>query len=215
MAIAIVLGGQKHIELGAIEHGTEDVIPLLGALGLAYLNFGRLEQTLDFLLQYTNDPRLVTGQIPRFPDTSFRLKTKLFASLYVKHPRFHEFHEQAKYIVIGLRKANLSRVRLVHANFQGFDVGPPLAIKAVITKWKGADLQTWDGNWTFEAIKDFNILLCHLNNDLAQIITRVMTPDFLQSLERPLSRTQRAILALHRRLNRLPRLRIERSFPLV
>ena len=88
MAISIVLGSDKHIELGAIEHGTEDVIPLLGVLGLAYLNFGRLEQTLDFLLQYTNDSRLVTGALPKYPDTSFRLKTKLFTSLYAKHPAF-------------------------------------------------------------------------------------------------------------------------------
>lgn len=215
MAISIVLGGQKHIEVGAIKYGTEDVIPVLGALALAYLNFGRLEQTLDILLQYTNDPRLVTGSIPRFPDTSFRLKTKLFAELYVKHPRFHEFHDHAKYIVMGLRKANRSRVNLIHSNFQDFEIGPPRAIKAVITKWKGADMMTWDGTWTFHAIKDFNELLCHLNDDLAQIVTRVITPGFLQSLEIPLSRTQRAILALRRRLSRLPRLRVERPFPLV
>ena len=214
MTISIVLGGQKHIELGAIEHGTEDVIPLLGALGLSYLNFGRLEQTLDFLLQYTNDARLVTGKINKFPDTSFRLKTKLFTNLFVKHPHFHEFHEAAKSIVVGLKKANQSRVRLVHSNFQGFDTGPPLAMKAVLAKWKGTDLQTFDGNWTFQAISDFNTLLCHLNNDLAAFAERAMTPEFLQSLEIPLSRTQRAILALHRRLSRLPRLRIERPFPL-
>jgi hypothetical protein len=187
---------------------------MLGALGLAYLNFGRLEQTLDFLLQYTNDPRLVTGQVPKFPDTSFRLKTKLFTNLYAKHPRFQQFHAEAKSIVIGLKKANQSRVNLVHCNFQGFEIGPPLVMKAVITKWKGADLQTWDGNWTFDALKNFNELICILNDDLAQIVTRVINPDFLRSLEIPLSRIQRATLALRRRLNRLPRLRIERSFPL-
>lgn len=170
---------------------------------------------MDFLLQYTNDTRLVTGKVPKFPDTSFRLKTKLFSNLYVKHPRFHEFHEAAKYIVIGLRKANKSRVNLVHSNFQGFDVGPPLAMKAVLAKWSsGSDLQIFDGNWNFQGLKDFNTLLCHLNNDLAKFAERVMAPDFLASLEKPLSRTQRAVLAVRRRLGRLPRLRIERQFPL-
>ncbi|MCW0220328.1 MAG: hypothetical protein OJI67_18525 [Prosthecobacter sp.] len=214
MTISIILGGEKHIELGAIESGPEQGLPLITALGLAYLNWGRLEQTLEFLLRYTDDPRLVTGGVPRFPDTSFRLKLKLFKNLYTKHTHFKEFHESARLIAVGLKKANDSRVRLVHSNFQGFTDDPHPAIKAVIAKWKGPDLQTFDGTWTFQAIRDFNTLLCHLNNDLAAITARVMTPDFLQSLEIPLSRTDRAILALRRRLSRLPRLRIERPFPL-
>ncbi|MBN8982775.1 MAG: hypothetical protein J0I29_16100 [Rhizobiales bacterium] len=214
MAISIVLGGEKHIELGAIEYGPEDGLPFITALGLAYLNWGRMEQTLEFLLRYTDDPRLATGAVPKFPDTSFRFKVKLFKKLYVKHPRFSQFHEAAESIVVGLKKANESRVRVVHCNFQGFDPGPPQAMKAVIVKYKGSDLQTLDGTWTFQALQEFNQLLCFLNNDLAAITAKVITPEFLQSLERPLSQTERAILAIRRILSRLPRLRIERPFPL-
>lgn len=214
MAISIILGGKKPIELGAIEYGPEEGLPLITALGLAYLNWGRLEQTLEFLLRYTDDARLVTGAVPKFPDTSFRFKMKLFKKLYVNHPRFEQFREAAKAIVIGLKKANESRVRVVHCNFQGFDLGPPQAMKAVIVKYKNADLQTFDGTWTFQALREFNQLLCFLNNDLAAIAAKVMTPEFLQTLEIPLSRTDKAILALRRQLSRLPRLRIERPFPL-
>lgn len=214
MTISIVLGAEKNIDLGAIEHGSPEALPILGALGLAYLNFGRLEQALEFLLRYTNDSRLVTGEITRFPDVSFQLKVKLFKKIYVKHPRFKDFHEASKNIIIGLRKANESRVRLVHSNFQGFELTPTLAMKAVIVKWEGADLKTFEGTWTFQALKDFNTLICHLNNDIAALAVKVINPDFLKSLEKPMTLRERAIFAVRLRLSRLPRVRIERPFRL-
>ncbi len=215
MTLVIQLQGEKNIQLGAIREGPEYSIPFISILGLVYMNWGRLEQTLEFLLRFVDDFRLATGAVPRFPDISFRLKSRLFERIYCKHPRFSEFHEAARSIAKGLAKANEQRVKLVHSNFQQFKDGPPPTMEAVIVKFRGADLQTLDGSWPLKALLDLNELLCLLNDDLAKIGERVINPDFLRSLEIPLSRTQSAILAVQRFLRRLPRLRIERPFPLI
>ncbi|HZQ14380.1 MAG TPA: hypothetical protein VFB31_16375 [Pseudolabrys sp.] len=185
--------------------------PLVRSIGLAYLRFGRLEQHLDFLLQSINDPRLVTGAIPKYPDTSFRLRVKLFKERFAQHPRFAHVHHIANPVVVGLRKANRSRVRLVHSNIQGFDEGPPPAIRCKIAKFVGRDVKTWDGNWTLQNLEDFNTLLVHLSDDLGKISALTMNEGFRQSLEKELSRTERATLWIQDRLRRMPRLRIERS----
>ncbi len=197
------------IKLGAIRTWPTYAPPMLAALGMVYLNWGRLEQTLEFLLHFLNDPRFVTGKMPKVPDTSFRLKTALFKKIYTKHPHFAPFHKMVRPICAGLKKANQSRVRMVHSNFQGFEKGPPITMAVTIAKFARYDLQTFHGTWTLEAITDFNELLCHLNEDLAKIASVTMTEEFRQSLERPLSRTQRCFLWLHRLLTRrwLPRKR--------
>jgi hypothetical protein len=215
MVRVIQLQDDKHIQLGAIKEGPEYSIPFITMLGLVYMNWGRLEQTLEFILRFLDDGRLVTGPLPRFPDTSFRLKTKLFKEFFARHPRFIDFHEDARSIAIGLRKANKQRVKMVHSNFQGFKDGPPPTMEVTIAKFNGADLMTFDGSWSLQAILDFNELLCLLNDDLAKIGERVINPEFLRSLERPLSRTESAILLVRRLLSRLPRLRIERPYPLI
>lgn len=212
MPIAIQLGDNYAVQLGAIREAPEYSINFLALLGLVYMNWGRLEQTLEFLLRFVDDPRLVTGAVPRFPDTSFRLKAKMFNQLFGLHPRFSQFHEAAKSIGKGLEKANKSRVKMVHSNYQGFKDGPPPTMEVIIVKFSGTDLKTFDGSWTQQAIVNFNELLCLLNDDLAKIANVSMTLDFLQSLERPLSRIEKATLAARRLLNRLPRLRIERPF---
>lgn len=213
MPIAVQLGDNYAVQLGAIKEAPEYAMNFLALLGLVYMNWGRLEQTLEFLLRFVDDARLVTGAVPRFPDTSFRLKVKMFKRIFGKHPRFIQFHEAAIAICKGLEKANKSRVKMVHSNYQGFKDGPPQTMEVTIAKFKGADLQTFHGSWTKQAIVDFNELLCLLNDDLANIASVSMSLDFLQSLERPLSRIETATLAVHRLLNLLPRLRIERPFP--
>jgi len=214
MAVVIQLSDSYAIQLGAIREAPEYSIDFIALLGLVYMNWGRLEQTLEFLLRFVDDPRLVTGAQPKFPDTSFRLKVRLFNQLFGRHPRFSQFHDAAKSIAKGLKKANNQRVKMVHSNYQGFKEGPPPTMEVTIAKFTGADLRTFHGSWTQQAIVDFNELLSLLNDDLAKFAVAI-TPDFLRSLEKPLSRTEGAILAARRFLNRLPRLRIERPFPLI
>jgi hypothetical protein len=191
------------ISLGPIKDVPPYAEPLVTAIGLTYLNWGRMEQHLEFLLQHTNDPRFITGQIPKFPDTSFRLKSTLFKKNYAQHPSFKIVHHIARPVCTGLKKANQSRVRMVHSNFQRFSEGPPPTIEVTIVKFKGRDLHPLHGTWTLEAIQHFNELLCFLSTDLAKISALTMTEDFRQSLEKELSRTQRASLWVRDLLSRL------------
>src|SRR4249920_130324 len=113
------------ISLGPIKDVPPYAEPLVAAIGLAYMNWGRVEQHLDFLLQHTNDARFATGEIAKYPNTSFRLKSALFKQIYAQHPHFKIVHHIAGPVCKGLKKANESRVRMVHSNFQAFDPGPP------------------------------------------------------------------------------------------
>lgn len=198
------------IQLDIIKNVPPYADPLIRAIGLAYLKFGRIEQHMDFLLQSVNDARFVTGEIPRYPDTSFRLRCALFKKIYAQHPHFAIVHHIAGPVFIGLKKANKSRNRLVHSNIQGFAPGPPPSILAIIAKFNGRDLRTWNGNWTLAEIEEYGVLLDHLSDDLGKISHLTMNDAFRQSLEKDLSRTERVILWFRDRLRRLPRLRIER-----
>jgi hypothetical protein len=201
------------IGLGPIVDVPPYAEPLVRTIGSAYLNWGRLEQHLDFLLQHTNDARFVTGEIAKYPDTSFRLKSAHFKRIYAQHPRFKAVHHIAGPVCTGLKKANQSRVRMVHSNFQSFDPGPPPTMRVAIVRFKGADLHPFHGTWSLEALQQFNQLLCWLSADLATISSVVMTEDFRRSLEKELSQTQKAFLWGRRLLSRLPRLRIDRASP--
>ncbi len=200
---------QSTIKLGVITppHYAD---PLLTTIGLAYLKFGRIEQHLDFLLQSTNNARYVTGAIAKYPDTSFRLKCELFRRIYARHPSFKVVHHIARPVLIGLKKANKSRNRLVHSNVQGFTKGPPTAILAKIVRFQGHDLKLYDGNWTLKSLQNYSTLLDFLSEDLNRISALTMTEAFRQSLGIKLSRTQRVALWSRDRLRRLPRLRIHK-----
>ena len=118
------------IQLGPIKDIPPYAEPLVTAIGIAYMNWGRVEQHLDFLLQHTNDARLVTGEIAKYPTTSFRRKCALFKEIYAHHPRFKSVHDIARPVCVGLKKAGECRVRMVHSNFRSFDPGPPPTIQA-------------------------------------------------------------------------------------
>jgi hypothetical protein len=194
------------VSLAPIKDVPPYATPLVTALGLAYLNWGRMEQHLELLLQHANEPRFVTGQVAKFPDTSFRLKSALFKKIYAEHPAFKRVHSLAAGVCVGLKKANVSRVRMVHSNFQEFAPGPPSAMEVTILKFKGRDLHPFHGTWTLEAIEHFNELLCRLSDDMGKISALTMNDAFRQSLEKELSRIQRAKLWARHLLSRLPRL---------
>ena len=134
------------IHLGPIVEVPPYAQPIVYALGLAAINWGKMEQHLELLLQYLNDERLLTGKVAKFPDTSFRLKSALFKKWFAQHPLFESVHHLARPICLGLRKANKSRVRITHSNVQGFTEGPPPRVHVRILKFEGTDLKTFDGD---------------------------------------------------------------------
>ncbi len=183
--------------------------PIVRAIGLAHLSWGRLEQHLDILLSAVNNDRYVTGAAPP-PKISFRLKSKRFKQLYAKHPSFKIVHDIAGPVCDGLKKANISRVRLTHSNVQSFSPGPPATINVRITNFSGPDLRTKDGAWTLQEIENFNSLLTLLSTDFSRISELTMNEAFRKSLKKELSQIQRAKLWVSDRLRRLPRLRIDK-----
>ncbi|MCP4329994.1 MAG: hypothetical protein GY791_16325 [Alphaproteobacteria bacterium] len=156
--------------------------PIIRAIGIGHLSWGKLEQHLDILLNAVSNERYVTGAT-QLPKTSFRLKAKLFKQIYAEHPNFKVVHQIAGPVCDGLKKANTSRVRLTHSNVQGFSPGPPAAISVRITDFNGPDLRTKDGSWTLQDIEDFVSLLSHLSTDFGKISKLTMNEAFRKSLE--------------------------------
>jgi hypothetical protein len=179
--------------------------PIVSALGLATINWGKMEQHLEILLQYLNDERFDIGPVPKFPDTSFRLKSDLFKKWYARHPKLAACHELAGGICIGLKKANKDRVLLTHSNAQSFSEGPPPTMAVKVLKFHGRELRPYNALVTIPALERFNTLLCDLSDDLTKLSMIVMSAEFRQSLGRDLSRTQRASLLARHILRRLRR----------
>ncbi len=50
--------------------------PIVDAIGLAAINWGKLDHHLELLLRHVSDEGYVTGEIEKFPDTSFRIKSQ-------------------------------------------------------------------------------------------------------------------------------------------
>ncbi len=171
------------INVGGIRNVPAYAEPIIRAIGIASINWGRMEQHLVFLLQFLRDERF-DMDIPKIPDMSFQVKRELFQKLYGNHPKLAQFHEFSKGVSIGLKKANESRVNIVHCNVQSFSEGPPLTVHAKIVKFKGRDAYPADGEWTLGTIEEFNSLLCALSDDLVRLTGEVMSPEFRQSLER-------------------------------
>jgi len=87
-------------------------------------------------------------------------------------------------MIRGLKKANVSRVRMFHSNVQGFSEGPPATMDVLITKFRGESAWTFTGSWTGEDIEHFGELTCRLNDDLTHISYLTLNEDFQQSLRR-------------------------------
>lgn len=174
------------LELLPVDEVPAFAMPIVAAIGLAAINWGKLGLHMDALLRHLNNDDFVTGALDRFPETSFRLKCQAFAKWYARHPALSCTHEIARPMVFGLKKANLSRVRLFHSSVQGFSEGPPATIDVVILKFdeKADTITHMKGSWTLEAIRLFNDLVCQLNLDCARISQIVMNEPFRQSLRK-------------------------------
>ena len=116
-AMGIDLSGQSNLP--------DFVEEIVRAWGLAAINWGRMEQTLELLLVQVNSPEYKTSEAAPVPTTSFRLKVEKFERIFAKHPLMSAVHHIAKPVCIGLKKANKSRIPLTHCSVKNFDAGPP------------------------------------------------------------------------------------------
>jgi hypothetical protein len=158
--------------------------PIVFAIGLAAINWGKMDQHLEYLLRHIDDADYITGKIERFPDTSFRIKSQLFKKWYAKHEYFRAVHHIAKPVCLGLKKANASRILIFHSNIQGFFPGPPAQVEVFASEAEGDTLKTFTGLWTAQDINEFTALVCQLSDDLSQISQAVMHEDFRKSLRK-------------------------------
>jgi len=159
-------------------------IPILTAYALASMNWGRLEQQLDMALITVNKEYFSPAKARITPNTSFRMKLDLFNDWFVKDPRFEEFHAVARRLCKSLKHANEDRILLIHSNLQKFEEGPPLTMEVV-------NIHTTNGNviqqravWTVEQIEKVADSFNRLNHGLRLITERVLTMEFLRSLEK-------------------------------
>jgi hypothetical protein len=176
---------------------------IVRTIGLATINWGRMEQLLELLLRTVDVPEYNTGETTRVPTTSFRIKVERFERLYAKHPSFAATHHIAGPVCRGLRKANRSRILLTHCSVENFDAGPPATVQARTIKGRGGLIYTFTGRWTTARIQEFSDLLVLLWHDLKKIAEIVDAPGFRQSLCRELSQTQRALIWGHHLRSRL------------
>jgi len=174
------------------------------AFGLATINWGRMEQLLELLLRIADDPIYNTSESGRFPTTSFRLKAEKFEQIYANHPSFAAVHHIARPVCVGLKRANKSRVLLIHCSVQNFDAGPPATVRVQTIKGRGPEfIQTFSGTWPIDKVEEISDLLYGLWHDLQAIAQVTSTAEFRQSLRRELSRTQRAWVWCRRHRARL------------
>jgi hypothetical protein len=160
-------------------------LPIVIAVGVAAINWGKLDLHLEMLLRHIDDKDYVTGGFASFPDISFRIKAQLFEKWYAKHPHFQPVHAIARPMCRGLRSANKSRVRLFHSNVEGFSPGPPPVMNIRIMKaLPDGSLEISNGSWAAEDIFNFCELLAHLCDGLTKISRVVLNDTFRQSLRK-------------------------------
>jgi hypothetical protein len=155
------------------------------AFGLATINWGRMEQLLELLLRIADDPTYNTSEAGRFPTSSFRLKAEKFERIYANHPSFAAVHQIARPVCLGLKKANKSRILLIHCAVQNFDAGPPATVRVQTIKGRGPEfIQTLSGMWPIDKVEEVSVLLDRLWHDLQAIAQTISTPEFRRSLRR-------------------------------
>ena len=179
--------------------GFEEVPPfaaeLVQAFGMAAMNWGKLETGLDALLHNVNRKDYRTGRFREIPNTSFKLKRKLFRQCYVDDPRFAEVKERSYRLYISLGRAATDRQMLIHSAVEEFIQGPPVAIRIAIMRHDNAKQKiTVDrGNITIEQIKESALKLARLTRGMAELERITTTDDFQKSLETTPGPTQRGI----------------------
>lgn len=156
--------------------------PLVRAIGVAAVNWGKVEVLLDMLVRAVNKREYSKRKFRKTPDISFRLRREIFQDWYAEDPRFAEVHDWAAAVCIGLRKGNCSRNLIFHSSVQHFLDGEPPTIEVVNMQGKDDAVNVSRGSWTERDILRFNTLACHICEDLARIAEVTMTEAFRERL---------------------------------
>ena len=180
--------------------------PIVYAFGFATINWGKMEQALEMLLHSVNRDDYHIGYVEKFPTTSFRLKVNLFRDWFVEHPSFAEIHPVAKPVCAGLKKAITSRILMTHSAVIEFKPGPPATAEVNVARTRDGHCTISHGSWTEQDILEAGLLFGHLAETLVDIGRFTLEPTFRRSLERELSRIERASLWGHRLRRGLQRL---------
>jgi len=168
---------------GQLDDPPEYAMPIIRAIGLACLNWGRLEQHLQLTLVTVNKEEFDLTEFRETPATSFRLKIGLFKKWFVDDPRFAKYHAPAKRLVTSLKHGNRDRQLVFHSNLQRFEPGPPPKIALTVLRLKGENVIQELAVWTEKDLLNFSANIHKLNTGLRMISNETLTPDFLRSLE--------------------------------
>jgi hypothetical protein len=157
--------------------------PIIRAYGLAALRWGRLEQHLDALLLTVNKEAHGPAVFRDMPNTSFRMKLDLFHDWFVKDRRFVQFHERARRLKTSLKQAARDRQVLFHSNCDGFEEGPPPALRLVNMHLKGEHVIQARYAFSEEKLLHFAAGTQRLNVGLHSFTEEILRPGFLGSLK--------------------------------
>jgi hypothetical protein len=122
----------------------DDVPPyaenILAGVGIAMLNWARLEQQLDALLIHVNKKDHSSEPYKPLRTASFKLKIELFERWFARDPRFIRQRKRAIKLVNSRTLASDDRNLLAHSNVQAFFKGPPVRMTVSKIKIAGDDI---------------------------------------------------------------------------
>lgn len=178
------MGSEIKLVGGHLDDPPAYALPLITAIGLALLHWGRLEQQIDVLLISVNKDDHSAEKYRPTPNSSFRIKCDLFERWFAKDSRFIEHHDKAKRLLKAFRLANDDRTLLVHSNVQEFREGPPhvMVVRNLKIEGPDQDLRISRAEWTEEHVLGFAKSVSGLNHGLYTISEKVLTREFLESL---------------------------------
>ncbi len=159
---------------------------IVKAVGIATLNWARLEQQIDALLITINKPGHSTEPHKQTPYNSFRKKIEMFEKWFAHDPRFVNQHVRAAQLTITITAAAVDRNLLMHSNVQEFIEGPPVKMKILKTVIKSNGLNAIEhAEWTEDLIFGLAKNLNKLSHGLWTISREVLRKDFLDTLQIP------------------------------
>jgi hypothetical protein len=156
---------------------------IVKGVGIAMLNWARLEQQIDALLISVNKPDNSTKPYKPTPYISFAKKIKMFETWFAHDPRFKKQHDRAARLAKAFKLAADDRNLLTHSNVQQFIEGPPVRMIVLKTVINRDELRIEHGEWTEEQIFGLAKDLNKLSHGLWTISNEVLRHDFLESLQ--------------------------------
>jgi hypothetical protein len=171
-----------HFVGGHLDQVPEYAENLVKAVGLATLNWARLEQQVDALLISVNKPDHSTEAYKSTPYISFRKKIEMFERWFARDPRFTNQRQRAERLTEAFTLAAQDRNLLTHSNVQEFIEGPPVKMIVLKTVINGDELRIERGEWTEEQIFGLAKDLNKLSYGLWTISQEVLRTDFLDNL---------------------------------